>query len=120
MHYEIIPTERASQDRWRATTRGYRYRISRSDTDLVLMHWHPVGHSPFKQPHLHIPELLGGLRGEKGHLPVSRVTFEDAVEWVITMSGQHARSDWRSVLDRTRQKHLDHRSWSHTPPQLTP
>ena len=116
MHYEIIRNDRAGGDNWRATTRAYRYRISNCDKDLVLMHWHPVGRSPFKQPHLHIPELSGGSSGEKGHLPVSRVTFEDAIEWVITMSGQAARSDWRAVLDRTRQKHLEHRSWSDTPP----
>lgn len=118
MMYRIIEDRRPGADPWRVSTRAYRYRISNCDIDVVRMHWHPGGQSPFKAPHFHIPNLPGGSMGEKGHLPVSRVTFEDAVEWVIVLSGQSARDDWRAVLDRTRDTHLEHRSWSDTPPLL--
>lgn len=116
MHYEIIPAD-APAPPWRVTTRAYRYKVSHCDKDLVRMHWHPSGKSPFTTPHFHIPMLSGGTGGESGHLPIGRVSFEDAVQWVIVMSGQHARADWQEVLDRTRSVHVEHRTWSDAPPQ---
>ena len=115
MHYEIIHSDPPAEP-WRVTTRAYRYRISRCDTDLVRMHWHPTGKSPFTTPHFHIPMLARAADGEHGHLPIGRVSFEDAVQWVIVMSGQHARDDWQEVLDRTRTRHVEHRTWSDAPP----
>lgn len=115
MHYEIVHADPPALP-WRVTTRAYRYRISRCDKDLVRMHWHPSGNSPFMTPHFHIPLLSGTPHDEGGHLPIGRVSFEDAVQWVIVMSGQCARADWQEVLDRTRALHVEHRTWSASPP----
>jgi hypothetical protein len=113
MHYEVIPAEEPAGE-WRVTTRAYRYRIARSGVDLVRIHWHPMGRSTYRDPHVHLPALTMA-EGETAHLPVGRITFEDAVEWAIGLGIKPARSDWRSVLDRSRGPHVQHRSWHISP-----
>ncbi|NCT90268.1 hypothetical protein GXB85_04775 [Cellulomonas sp. APG4] len=112
MHYEIIPTQDTSA--WRVTTRAYRYRVACADAELVRMHWHPSGNSPHTLPHLHIPALAAATH----HLPVTRLTFEDAIEWAISLGAPPAREDWRDVLGETRALHIEHRSW-HVSPRET-
>lgn len=108
MHYEIVKEPDPVRGPWRVTTRAYRYRVAHCGNDIARLHWHPAGKSPYTKPHLHLPQAG---EAEKGHLPVGRLTFEDAVEWTITLSAQEARTDWRSVLDASRQAHTLHRSW---------
>lgn len=117
MHYEVIRTDDGQE--WRVTTRAYRYRLAHLGHDKVRMHWHPTGKSPYVLPHLHLPEMTA-TTGEKGHLPVSRLTFEDLVEWAIGLGVTPARTDWKSVLDASRALHLQHRTWSDQPPPPAP
>ena len=112
MHYEVIRSDEPSDGPWRVTTRAYRYLISRDGTDMVRMHWHPAGQSPVRSPHLHIPFLADGAEVEKAHLPISRVSFEDAVQWAIMLSGQAQNGDWLAILEATRLRHIEHQSWS--------
>lgn len=111
MHYEIIRT--GDDSGWRVTTRAYRYRLALCGADLFRMHWHPVGNSPYKTPHVHLPKM--GI-DDKVHLPTGRLTFEDAVEWSIGLGVPPARTDWQSVLKASHALHIEHRTWSTEPP----
>lgn len=79
------------------------------------MHWHPSGSSPRTKPHLHlsVPGASDGLK--KQHLPVGRMTLEDAIEWVIAFGVSPARDDWKEVLDGSKKLHIEHRSWNVDP-----
>jgi len=107
MGYRII----AHESGYRVTTLYYRYRIACVGDELALIHWHPRGNSGYELPHVHLPQLKNGTE----HLPTGRLTFEDAVEWMIQMSHQSARDDWPSVLGDSRAVHQEHRSWSTSP-----
>lgn len=94
---------------WRVTTLEFIYSLSKADQDLWAIHWHPVGSSHETRPHLHlaIPDA-----GDKHvHRPISRLTFEDAVEWVISSGISPARDDWATILSGSKALHIAHRSW---------
>ncbi len=113
MNYEVIRTEDRA---YRVTTHSYLYSLRRHGEEVFAMHWHPAGHSDYEHPHMHL-NLPGGVDYDtsKAHLPVGRLTFEDAVEWVINVTAAPAREDWMDVLESNRALHVTHRSW-HTRP----
>lgn len=94
---------------WRVTTLEYIYSLSLADKELWALHWHPVGKSHEKRSHLHvgIPDA-----GDKhAHRPMPRMTFEDAVEWVIASDVEPARTDWQDILNKSKDVHIQHRTW---------
>ena len=118
MHYELVRDDDSGV--WRASTRGYRYRLAKLGHHVFRMHWHPSNVSTYHLPHVHL-SLAGPeqamLTSLDEHLPTGRLTFEDAVEWAIEAGVPARRSDWRDVLAQTRALHIQHRSWDTVPPQ---
>jgi hypothetical protein len=107
MRYQIIED---AQYGYRITTRSYMYSLLRNGEEVWSMHWHPDGNSDYSEPHFHIPSVAG-----KGHLPASRMTFEEAILWTIRSGAAPAREDWESVLTESYERHVKHRSWdTHT------
>ena len=94
---------------WRVTTLEYIYELSCGDEFLWSSHWHPVGSSPETRPHLHV--AIPGAGDENVHRPVGRMTFEDAVEWVIGSGVEPVRDDWEDVLTRSKEVHIRYRTW---------
>ncbi|MBP2422060.1 hypothetical protein [Microbacterium imperiale] len=105
MKYRFVPHETG----WRVTTLEYIYSLSVADEVLWAMHWHPVGDSHETRPHLHM--AIPGAGGARAHRPVPRMTFEEAVEWVIESGIDPARDDWMDVLTKSKQLHVLHRTW---------
>ncbi len=94
---------------WRVTTLGYMYTFKVHGEELWVMHWHPDGRSHEQKPHLHLalPEDIT----RKAHFPVPRMTFEDAVAWVIESGVEPVRLDWKDVLEHSREIHIRYRTW---------
>lgn len=118
MQFEVVdsnPTEHDDehQGSFRCSTRGYNYKLSTPrGHDLWRLHWHPAGRSPEKGPHMHLPPDLDR------HLPVGRITFEQALKWLIEYDAplrvdrEHALAE----LSEIEAAHLLHRSWTDKPP----
>lgn len=81
MRFEIIDADPQRYEKpLRCTTRAYAYKLTnRKGADLWRMHWHPVGHSIEKYPHVHIPPDLDA------HMVCPRMTVEKAIQWCITL-----------------------------------
>lgn len=105
MKYRFIEHEQG----WRVTTLEFIYSLSQADAELWAFHWHPVGDSHETRVHLHT--AIPGAGDKHAHRPVGRVTFEDAVEWVILAGVKPAREDWETVLADSKAVHIRHRSW---------
>jgi hypothetical protein len=60
MHYEIITDDRPGYGPYRVTARAYRYRFDLAGQDVARFHWHPLGRSPHKDPHVHLALVLEG------------------------------------------------------------
>ncbi|MFN8194215.1 MAG: hypothetical protein U0R80_08020 [Nocardioidaceae bacterium] len=123
MHYEIV--QRPISREWKIATLGYRYHLALQGNPLWRLHWHPTVTSSYHLPHLHwnVPGLAGGapVANMGDHFPVGRMTYEDAIEWVVTMVGcTPTRTDWRDVLSDSRDLHRRHRTWSTVPPHVGP
>lgn len=118
MHYEI--RQRPVSGEWHVKTLGYRYRLALHGTHLWRIHWHPTVTSGYHLPHVHmnLDGAIGEVRPDTldQHYPTGRMTLEDAVEWVLNVSIQPAREDHADVLQRTRDLHVQHRSWHTSPP----
>jgi hypothetical protein len=93
---------------YRAFTRPLR-------SDDTRLHWHPVGPSPIKGPHIHFPPNFDR------HLPSPRFTFEQAVTWLIEFDVplRVSREEALVELAEIEAAHVLHRTWSDTPPVPT-
>lgn len=114
MRFEIIDAdEKRFGAPLRVKTNGYLYRLTVGDGDLWRIHWHPVGYSPHKEPHVHVqPDL-------ELHRPTGRITFEKVIRWCIE-DGAPLRCTRQDALDRLalcEAPHLLHRTWSDHPSQ---
>ncbi|WP_439593855.1 hypothetical protein [Microbacterium sp.] len=105
MRYRFMP---ATGGGFRVTTLSYLYSLKQLGEERFLMHWHPRGRSHETRPHLHLP-LPGG--SDSAHYQSPRMTFEDAVQWVIQYGVTPARDDWREVLESSRSVHVRYRTW---------
>lgn len=116
MRFEIVDADPQKHDGpIRVSTRAYRYRlrIDGEAEDAWLIHWHPTGNSPYKEPHLHLPNDF------RRHLPTGRITFEKVIAWCIEF-GARTRGSPQAALDQLalcEAAHLLYRSWSDTPRQ---
>ncbi|MGW1678484.1 hypothetical protein [Saccharopolyspora sp. NPDC002376] len=114
MHFRIIDADPAKHEEpLRVTTRSYAYAYRKPDgTDAWRIHWHPVGNSPAKGPHIHLPPTYNE------HLPTGRVTFEQTIMWCIEY-GAPLRCERAEALNRLAAAEAPHvlfRSWSDQPP----
>ena len=95
---------------YRVTTLSYTYSLLKAGHELWAMHWHPDGVSDETRAHLHLNLEQGP--DAKQHLPSGRMTFEDAVEWVIRSGVSPAREeDWQQILAQSKEVHVTHRTW---------
>jgi triphosphoribosyl-dephospho-CoA synthetase len=39
------------------------------------------------------------------------MTFEDAISWAAELGMPMVREDWRDVLQKCQEAHLEHRTW---------
>lgn len=113
MRFHVIDADPARHELpFRVTTDGYLYRLEASKGyDLWRVHWHPVGDSHAKEPHIHIPP---GYE----HLPTGRISFEQVIGWCVEQ-GAPLRYDKREVVNRLAEAgapHVLYRSWSDQPP----
>lgn len=99
---------------WKVSTRGYWYRIDDEDGEFLAWHWHPLGLSRERRPHLHVyrDPYDGRL-----HLPTARVGVEAVVRLLVDeLDVQPRRDDWVDVVDEAERAFLQWRSWSTEPP----
>jgi hypothetical protein len=77
--YRLVQVEDPERGPWKVSTLAYRYGVNDAQGRKLLgYHWHPLGKSRWKPPHLHVSEgRLAGL-----HLPSSRVSLE-ALLWLL-------------------------------------
>lgn len=85
-----------------------------ADRELFAFHWHPVGISDVRTPHLHVSVArsvslpgrpggpgLGELNLGKLHFPTHRIEVAELVRFLIVELGVGPRRpDWERVLDR--------------------
>lgn len=121
MNYEFLRDDRLEGGPWRCTTRGYMYSVDGQDgRELIAYHWHPVGASHFKAPHLHIgtPALApSGVFTAGSHFPTGRLSLERFIRFVITdLRVPPHRTSWDKDLQLSEGVFEVYRSWSTTPP----
>ena len=117
MNFEIVdsvPTEHDEehQGEFRCSSRGYNYKLTTPrGADLWRIHWHPVGVSPVRGPHVHLPPHLNR------HLPTGRMTFENALGWLIEYDAglRMPIEGAKACLAELEAPHLLHRSWTSSP-----
>lgn len=114
MRFEVIDADPVKYGAaFRVSTRGYRYKLRATGEteDEWLIHWHPKGDSPYKDPHVHIKNDL------TRHLPTGRITFEKVIAWCIEYGApiRGSKDDAINALALIEAPHLLHRSWSDSP-----
>jgi hypothetical protein len=118
MRFEIVDSDPSEHDEdhqgdYRCSARAYNYKLSTPrGADLWRMHWHPMGVSPSKDPHVHLPPDLDR------HLPTGRMTFENALSWLIEFDAplRVSRDDALAEIAQTEAPHVLYRTWSTKPP----
>jgi len=87
---------------WRVSTASYSYRLTRAadDTEIIAWQWHPSGHSPILEPHLHVSD--GPLA--KRHIPTGRVSIESVVRMLIRdLNAIPIKKSWEAILSKSEQ-----------------
>lgn len=86
---------------WEARTVAYMYVLSMDGSEFLAFHWHPVGPSPVRTPHLHVGvEIqIGATWLAKAHLPTGVVALADVLKLLLGELGVRSlRDDWQAVL----------------------
>jgi hypothetical protein len=116
MFYVIIADDRAGYGPFRVTTRGYDYSVRLTDGAAVLdYHWHPVGLSHEKRPHMHVGSSQlrpDAVLSNKQHILSGRITLESVVRDLIGLGASPRYSDYADLLDLCEAPHILHRSWT--------
>lgn len=107
--YRLVEAEGLSGP-WKASTRAYRYQLQdQDDRELAAWHWHPVGRSKERRPHLHVGD--GPLTGL--HLPSGRVGVEAVLRLLLSeLDARPQRSNWEQVLDQVDEAFRTWRTWA--------
>ncbi|MEU5786187.1 hypothetical protein ABZ754_00470 [Micromonospora purpureochromogenes] len=116
MFYMIIEDQREDYGPYRVTTRGYDYSVRKTDGAAVIdYHWHPVGLSHEKRPHIHIGSSQlrsDAVLSNKQHILGGRVTLESVVRDLIGLGVPPRFKDYADLLDLCETPHLLHRTWT--------
>jgi hypothetical protein len=84
-------------------------------------HWHPLGRSHEKEPHLHLGDTQlsnsAVLRG-KDHLPTGWITFKAVIKSTIESGARPLRDDYKARLAEIEERNARFRSWSRRGPEL--
>jgi hypothetical protein len=93
-------------DGWSAIRTAYFIALGhQGGGELLAFHWHPLGASHVRTPHLHVgAEVRIGSRWlPKVHVPTGAVALQDVVAICVDeLEVEPIRDDWRVVLERTR------------------
>ncbi|MCP9490466.1 MAG: hypothetical protein MSC31_11410 [Solirubrobacteraceae bacterium MAG38_C4-C5] len=90
---------------WTPRVLAYFYVLAQEDTELLSFHWHPVGPSPVRTPHLHVGvEVRVGERWlPKVHVPTGVIALQDILLLAFEeLSVEPIRDDWGMILAETR------------------
>jgi hypothetical protein len=94
-------------DGWSTVRTAYFIELGqRGGDELLAFHWHPVGASRVRTPHLHVgAEVRIGSRWlPKVHVPTGAVALQDVLTLCIEeLEVEPIRDDWRVVLERSRE-----------------
>ena len=74
--------------------------------ELLAFHWHPVGASRVRTPHLHVgAEVRIGSRWlPKVHVPTGAIALQDVLTLCVEeLEVEPIRDDWLVVLERSRE-----------------
>ncbi|HET6484199.1 MAG TPA: hypothetical protein VFG35_29710 [Actinoplanes sp.] len=116
MFYMIITDDRDDYGPYRVTTRGYDYSVRQTDGAAVIdYHWHPVGLSHEKRPHLHLGSSQlrpDAVLSNKQHLSSGRITLESVVRDLIGLGSVPRYPDYGDLLDLCEAPHILYRSWT--------
>jgi hypothetical protein len=109
--YEIVEDESG----FRVRTLKYAYKIDnwQDGHEVMAYHWHPA--ERIKYPHLHLSygARVGREDLRKAHVPTGRIALEDVIQFLIeSFRVMPAKEHWETVLDGSRAKFREHRSWS--------
>jgi hypothetical protein len=108
--YQIVRHDDPDRGPWKVATRGYMYELANANgQELLAYHWHPLGQSRWRGPHLHVSE--GRMAGF--HLPSGRVSLEELLRLLLAEVGvRPLRPDWQAVLDETEDAFRRYRTWA--------
>jgi hypothetical protein len=124
MFYMIITDDRPDYGPYRVTTRGYDYSVRQTDGAAVIdYHWHPVGLSHEKRPHLHLGSSQlrpDAVLSNKQHILSGRITLESVVRDIIGLGAVPRYPDYVDLLDLCETPHILHRSWCRRFPKIDP
>lgn len=104
IHYVVDEIE-APASAWAVRPVGYAFRLlDREERGILSYHWHPVGRSHVTFPHFHLDLRTSPLDLSKAHFPTGMISLVDVIRLAIVDLGvEPHRTDWRAVLERTRQ-----------------
>jgi hypothetical protein len=79
-----------------------RYRVDVGES-AISYHWHPIGASQVRTPHLHVRTRsdagYGGMPLDRLHLPTGSIPLAAIVRFLITELGvEPNRADWVRIL----------------------
>jgi hypothetical protein len=121
MWWRVIRDERPGFGPYRVTTIGYDYSLvcgEEGQTEVWAMHWHPDSASEEVRPHVHLGDMLLTPQSpicRSSHLLTGRMTFENAIRWLIEFGVQPIHENWEQRLREAEGPHLANRSWSSDP-----
>jgi len=105
---------------WKVSIVSYAYSLEDDAGAGLHYHWHPVGTSEIKSPHLHLKNSgcqIATTDLGKFHLPTGRIALEDVLRIAINDFGvTPLKDDWREVIDSTQARFEGWRTWGGSGP----
>lgn len=117
MQFECLDRgESRRGERYRISTRGYMYGLeNRAGSEIIAAHWHPLGSSPYREPHYHVGSAAltdDGVFSPRAHIPSHRVSLEGMIRMLITQFDIVATcGDWDQRLRQTEETFNRYKSW---------
>lgn len=104
-----------SSDRFKVSTRGYKYTVKSSDdAEQIAWHWHPGGASDARFPHAHIGTAAlnpDALLTRRDHLRTGRMSFESVVFNVIQWGVTPRNLNYEEILEANQAAFDKWKSW---------
>ncbi|MDP4013089.1 MAG: hypothetical protein U0990_00735 [Candidatus Nanopelagicales bacterium] len=98
-------TERPDElpgERWKISTRGYKYQIAVDAEALIEWHWHPDSTLGVVFPHLHLQKAAltnKGVITPRSHIPAGRTSLESVIRALIAeFKWPPTSGDWSERL----------------------
>ncbi|MGH8909951.1 MAG: hypothetical protein ACRD0K_26510 [Egibacteraceae bacterium] len=107
--FRVVHTDDPDRGPWKVATQAYKYTIEMDGREVAAWHWHPLGRSRERRPHLHVPHppLAGS------HVPSGRVSLEGVLRLLLAeREVRPRRSDWETVLDEAEARFTRWRTWA--------